>query len=172
MVEPIEEVYFNWLCAKVVDTRVPNYYDLMRILYSTEFDWLIHADRNRAQDGVELRTDFLRELNMESDPFWFDAPCSVLEMLIAFSDRACFQTDMSSRKWFWIFLNNLGIDEYRRVSRSDIRHIEEILYSFVHRTYDANGNGGILPIRRARHDQREVEIWYQFCEYLEDQGLI
>lgn len=172
MGEPIENLYFNWLCAKVLTPGNRNYYDLLYILHTTEFVWVILGDKNRAEDGCELREDFLREARLGKDPHWFDEPVSVFEVLIAFAKRASFQTDIPVRDWFWAFMNNLGLDEFRRVTDSDIPVIEEILHVFIWRTYDQNGNGGLFPMRRPKRDQREVEIWYQFCEYIEDQGLL
>lgn len=59
MGEPIEGEYFNWLCAKIRKTPAPMYNDLLQILHRTEFVWVVHGDRNRAEDGIELREDFL-----------------------------------------------------------------------------------------------------------------
>lgn len=172
MEEPIEELYFNWLCAKVLSVDVPIYLDLMRILHSTEFVWKIHADSNRYEDGLELRDDFLRVSRLEKEPVWYHEPCSVFEMLIAFSQRAHFQTDKPVKEWFWIFLQNLQLDEYRQVSDEDRPIINDILYDFVWRTYEPNGHGGMFPMRWPKEDQREVEIWHQFFEYLDEQGLL
>lgn len=171
MREPIENEYFNWLCAKVLDTNVRIYFDLMSILHRTEFIWVHPQDKNRAEDGLELRTDFLRETMSKSDSYWLNNPCSVLEMLIAFSKRASFQTDFPVRDWFWDIMRNLNLDGYRQVSISDAEDIEQVLHFFVSRTYDRSGQGGMFPMRRPMIDQREVEIWYQFMEYLEDRGL-
>lgn len=172
MEEPIEELYFNWLCAKVLSVEVPIYWDLMRILYKTEFVWKVPGDRNRYEDGLELRDDFLRVSSFENETEWYNTPCSLLEMFISFAQRAQFQTDKPVRDWFWIFMQNLELDEYRQVSRDDIPVIDDILYDFVWRTYDSNGYGGMFPMRWPKRDQTEVEIWYQFCDYLEDQGLM
>lgn len=172
MREPIEAEYFNWLCAKVLTTSGTSYHDLLRILYQTEFSWEVQGDKNRADDGCELRYEFLNASGWDPDPHWFDEPCSVLEMLIAFANRAAFQTDMPPQGWFWEFLENLDLAEHRHVSARDIPRIQEILLIFVSRTYDSSGYGGMFPLRKPQKDQREVEIWYQFCEYLEDRGLI
>lgn len=172
MREPIENEYFNWLCAKVLSTSGNMYVDLMRILHKTPFVWFIPGDKNRADDGNELKTYFLNESGWENDPEWFSEPCSVLEMLIAFANRASFQTDIPSRDWFWEFMINLQLDECRRVEESSEPVIEEILNTFVWRTYMPNGRGGIFPMNHPSRDQREVEIWYQFCDYLEDRGLV
>src|SRR5688572_21362138 len=114
MDEPIEELYFNWLCAKVTSPHINNYYDLLRILHRTEFVWFISGDRNRKEDGLELRDYFLNESGYEKDPLWYNELCSVLEVLIAFAQRAAFQTDILAKNWFWIFMENLKLNEYRQ----------------------------------------------------------
>lgn len=171
MGEPLESVYFEWLCAKVVDLPIHVYYDFLRILYRTEFVWIIHGDKNRRDDGLELRQYFINESGFEREMVWFNEPCSLLELLIAFADRASFQTDIPKRDWFWRFMTNLNLDCYRQLSNGDQSVIEDILYTFVWRTYDECGNGNIIPVRHPKKNQKEVELWYQLCEYLEEQGL-
>ena len=172
MSEPIEGDYFNWLCAKVLKPGVRQYRDLLKILYSTEFVWIIPGDRNREEDGIELRQYFLNETGWIIDDGWYNEPCSVFEMLIAFSQRASFQTDIPTDVWFWEFMDNLDLRDYRHVNHSIIPLIDEILHDFVWRTYDPSGLGGICPLRMKRRDMRKVEIWYQFCEYLDDRAMI
>lgn len=172
MWEPIENEYFNWLCAKVLQTSGNMHVGLLRVLHNTPFVWLIPGDRNRVEDGCELRVYFLRASSWERDDSWYNQPCSVLEMLIGFADRAAFQTDIPLQDWFWTFLTNLKLEEYRRVTTADKPRIDEILNTFIWRTYDRNGYGGMFPMRWPKHDQRKVEIWYQFCAYLEDRGLV
>ena len=174
MIEPIEieNEYFNWLCAKVLDTHVNNYYDLMRILYTTEFVWLVSGDRHRAEEGLELRLDFRQETYNEADLLWENQPVSVLEIFISFAQRASFQTDMPVKKWFWIIMENLLLDQFRQISDSDLLIIHDILDTFIWRTYDAHGYGGMFPLPHTPYDQREVEIWYQFSEYVIDQGYL
>lgn len=171
MGEPIENLYFNWLCAKVLSKQVPIYYDLLKILHKTEFVWVVPADRHRAAEGIDLRLDFLRESNQCGDSEWDTAPCSFLEFLIAFSKRAAFQTDTQTRAWFWEFMENLKLDEYRQVSDRDEYVVKDILDTFLWRHYTSKGYGGMFPISRTQHDQRDIEIWYQFSEYLIDRGF-
>lgn len=171
MREPIENEYFNWLCAKVLEVGANNFYDLLRILHTTEFVWVVPADRHRARDGVELREDFAMEVGIERDLEWEMAPCSMLEFFIAFAKRASFQTDMPVKDWFWEFLVNLKLDGYSRVFDSDRPVIEDILYNFIWRQYDPSGDGGMFPMMQTRNDQRKIEIWYQFSEYVQDRGL-
>jgi hypothetical protein len=176
MNEPIEDVYFNWLYTKVASVDVPTpsltYWTLLRDLHATEFPWLVSGDDNRCLDGVELRREFNREVLIDYDPPWMMMGCSVLEMLIAFSRRAEFTTDISAREWFWIFLDNLGLKEQNDAQQNISEYVAVVLDRFIWRTYRPDGSGGMFPLRYPERDQREVEIWYQFCEYLVDQELV
>lgn len=172
MLEPIENEYFNWLCDKVQDRHNHNYNALLRILHRTEFVWVVPADKNRAEDGIELRTRFVEECGIDPDIHWGALPCSIFEMILAFCDRASFQTDIPVKVWFWEIINNLRLDEFRLVFNGEHFQIEDILYNFIWRQYSPNGYGGMFPLSRTENDQREVEIWYQFCEYVEDRGIL
>lgn len=172
MTEPIENLYFNWLCAKVirVDHPTPSltYWNLFRQLHNTEFAWILSGDDNRAEDGVELRTEFLTLTRYPYHEGWESIGCSVFEMLIAFACRAQFNAGETQQYWFWEFLNNLGLSAANDASEMPESDIDEILYTFIWRLYDKRGRGGMFPMDKSRQDQRKVEIWYQFCEYLVD----
>jgi hypothetical protein len=174
MAEPIDNAYFNWLRAKVLahDTPPYLYLDLLKILYRTEFVWFLIGDKNRIDDGLELRIHFLNAAGVNQDAYWFESPCSVLEVLIAFAERASFDTDMPVKDWFWIFMTNLNLDGYSGVlTPSDEDTINQILETLILRTYDHSGYGGLFPLREPRENQRNLEIWIQFNRYLDDQGL-
>jgi len=176
MEEPLESLYFQWLCAKVIYVRNPTpsltYWKLLRILYRTEFVWLLSGDDNRAADGIELRTEFLLEGDIPDNPEWRGIGCSILEMFIGFSRRAEFTTAVPARDWFWEFLENLGLKEFNDGSEFDPREVEAILDQFIWRTYNRKGEGGIFPMDSPNGDQRQIEIWYQFCDYLVDQDRL
>ena len=173
MNEPIEDVYFNWLYQKVASVENPTpsltYWTLLRDLHSTEFVWLISGDDNRCEDGLDLRREFYRTVMIDADIPWMNLGCSVLEMLSAFGRRAEFDTNLSSRQWFWVFLENLGLKDFNDAHPNITRHVDAVLQRLIWRTYQPNGHGGLFPLRSPQHDQRGVEIWYQFCEYLVDQ---
>lgn len=173
MDEPLESVYFSWLCAKVNRVEVPTpsltYWKLFRALFSTEFVWLISGDDNRVEDGLELRQDFLVECGLPEDTDLGLMGCSIFEMLIAFSRRAEFNAGESSAFWFWRMLENLDLAKENDASTTPPVIIERILYDFVWRNYDEFGNGGLFPLSRPQEDQRPVEVFYQFCAYLVDQ---
>lgn len=172
MNEPLENLYFNWLCAKVIYLENPTpsltYWNLFKQLYKTEYVWLISGDDNRAEDGLELREEFLIESDMPNDPAWRNIGCSIFEMLIAFSRRTQFMTGDTSQFWFWHFIENLGLIEANDASDITSDEIETVLSNFVWRSYSLKGYGGMFPMNDPPEDQRKVEIWYQFCEYLID----
>lgn len=170
MEEPIEELYFDWLCDQVIPTDTTNYRDLLRILYSTEFVYEISGDENRAADGVELREDFSIEFGIKLPSSFNKIGCSIFEMLWALAKRAEFQTSNTAREWFWEFITNLYLGEFRRLPEDGSRAINEILNDFVWRRYLPNGDGGLFPIRWPKDDQRQIQLWDQFFEYIEDQG--
>lgn len=169
--EPIEAGYFNWLCAQVMDEEHLEYIPLLEVLFNTEFIWVIQADQHRAADGFELRQTYLKELGGEYSNLPSNGPTSVLEVLISFSQRAEFQTDHPASSWFWIFVSNLSLDQFKRLVETDRKVVDEILYNFIWRIYEPDGTGGLFPMHKTKKDQRDIELWYQFCEYLEDQGL-
>lgn len=176
MPEPIDDVYLNWLYSKVstgnVQTPSSSYWKLLRDLHSIEFVWLVIGDDNRAEDGLDLRKAFINQSHIEVDPGWMHLGCSVLEMLVAFSRVAEFETDRPAQEWFWEFIDNLGLTKFNDARTGSSQRVTEIIDRFVWRTYRPDGKGGLFPLRHPEHDQRKVEIWYQFCEYLVDHDLL
>ena len=175
MNEPLENEYFRWLCAKVIQNKQPStpsltYWKLLNLLHSTEFAWIVLGDDNRAADGRELRSDFAFECKIKLPSEWNLMGCSVLEMLIAFSRRAEFDTDVPAHDWFWEFIENLNI-KYSD-AEFDKGLIEDALTVFLWRNYNKNGRGGLFPMDNPQEDQRSVEIWYQFAQYLVDQDRL
>lgn len=178
MDEPIEDLYFNWLYTKVAyrpnTTPSNRYHSLLYFLHRTEFVWRVSGDDNRAEDGRALRIEFLNETRIDTDEPLVDLECSVLEMMIAFSRRAAFQTDMELEEWFWIMIDNLGLSDLPDSAfngGAETAIVGPIMEDLVWRRYESNGRGGLFPLRNPDEDQRDVEIWYQFCEYLVDQGI-
>lgn len=172
----IDDRYFEWLYEKIaaVSNRNParSYWQLARQLYETEFTYFVSNDDNRAGDGQELRIEFLADNDLdESDHNWLALECSVLEMLIALSRRAAFETDEEPIEWFWRLLDNVGLrditDEVFDPEASNF--IEETISRILKREYDRNGNGGLFPLKKTRYDQRKIELWYQLSSYILEQ---
>lgn len=172
----IKKKYFEWLAHKVkLYSRKSNrdYWLLCAVLHKTEFTWVIPLDENRANDGKDLRLQFMEEMRIDGLSS-LNGPCSVFEMLIALMDRFEFHMPDSDDKdrpsvWFWEMIYNLGLGIYTDdvyVEADDREDIDLILDNFLSRTYAKDGTGGLFPLRNPEKNQQKVEIWYQLSAYL------
>lgn len=172
MSRPLDDLYFEWLYSQtcVVRNRNPrtSYWNLNRLLFSTEFVWIVDHDRNRMDDGLELRDEFLIETGFDLEPDWRELGCSVLEMLIALARRAAFQTGRDQVYWFGEFLHNLGLEGFNdsRWTKGVEETSSEVIENFVYRNYESHGAGGVFPLRHPHIDQTKLELWYQMAEYI------
>lgn len=171
----LEDAYFEWLYSQIGPLKNTNpsrnYWQLCRKLHSTEFIWFVPNDDNRVEDGKELRVMFLKSTRRSlNDPrnVFDDIGCSMFEMLVALAKLAAFESDRTVTEWFWRFMHNLALDRYSDdlYEISIDEEVEEVCERINERTYSRNGDGGLFPLRRAREDQREVELWYQMSSYL------
>lgn len=154
--------YFKSICQIVYDDRYgQSYRKLFEYLYSRDFYWSVLMDRNRAIDGIDLRSRY------GCDNDLLDEPCSVLEMLIALSARienqimSDYDSGDRTSQWFWKMLTNLGLN------RMDDDNFNEetadwLLSRFLNREYEYDGSGGgLFVLDNPFEDLREVEIWVQ-----------
>lgn len=161
--------YFDWLLEKVDFNHNghSHYEELLRYLNSVEFTSRIPKDENRTIDGLNLRDDFMDERNING---YIEGPCSVLEMLVAFSIRI--ELDITGEpgeddlsRWFWVMLKNLGLLKYDD-DNFDLEEVENIVKIFLERKYFRDGRGGLFPLFHPKTNQRETELWYQMQRYL------
>jgi hypothetical protein len=169
----LDERYFNWLYRQVcsVKTRNPSrtYRNLLYILQTNQFVWLIPNDDNRAEDGKYLRYEFLEDEGIDlkrRDDYWMNLGCSFLEFLVALSRRLAFETAKSVDDCFFELLENLDLKQFNDRIPIDKAYIESVLERVNWRTYEYNGGGGLFPLVYPERDQREVEIWYQLSAYI------
>lgn len=170
--QPLDERYFTWLYSQIAleSNRNParSFWLLCEQLHKTPFEYFVANDHNRAWDGRALREEFMDLEGLDYDLDWMDLDCSFLEMFIALSRRASYQTGMEPYEWFWHILKNLELHKYTDEKYHDgIRlGIAVVLDGINRRTYEPSGRGGLFPLKHASEDQREVEIWYQMAAYL------
>lgn len=178
MYEHLNDMYFGWLCRKVVPDPIPgldqpSYDTLFKVLFGTEFVWLLAGDDNRAEDGKELRREFLIAGHFPDDIEWRTMiPASVFEVLYAFARRCEFNSDMPAHEWFWEMLNNLRIGQATDDSQISAYEIEEVLEYFMWRHYQPDGDGGLFPLDHPHRDQTDIELWDQFGDYMVDKNRL
>ena len=177
----VEQDYFHWLCDLVhVEQEERSYWLLAKDLHRSEFYALIQRDENRMYDGLELREDYLSSIGYP-DYVELLGECSVFEMMIAVARPIDFQTTDPYRGenfdrttyWFWQMIENLGLTEfsddvYMELDGIDV--VDNVVKTLVERQYEADGSGGLFPLRYPSGDQRDVEIWYQMSAYLNERN--
>jgi hypothetical protein len=160
------EVYLGWLESQVgVDQQSRSYSDLIKLLGSKEFVWLVPHDNNRMADGLDVRQEFYNETRLTGDL----GPVSVLEILVALSRRLAFIAGGAAPGWAWQLLCNLELNKSADpIGPRKGARVDEILETLIWRTYSSDGQGGFFPLAWPEHDQRDVELWYQM-EYYADE---
>lgn len=166
--------YYQWLLEKIDGYKEPyyNYSLLLHKLHSLPFIWSIERDGNRATDGKRLRWEYMDENGIPEGAYKEGVACSVLEMLISL----CIRCDLEIigeagvdqvAKWFWIMIDNLDLS---RCTDDNFNgdYVEQQIGIWLDRVFSRNGKGSPFPLKKARHDQRKVEIWLQMCGYLSE----
>ena len=138
--ETLRKLYYDWLTEQIeFEDKVNLYEHLLMYLFDTEFVWLaqVPLDENRYIDGLDLRKYYAKLLGPEDgELFLYDmslAPCSMLEMLIAFADRLTQIVDLSKEAFFWMFIDNLGLG-WATEYDFDIDIVSEIVRDFMYGT--------------------------------------
>lgn len=174
MRRPLDDEYVGWLYRTFSPAGlvkpVRTYWKLFAALHRKEFIWLVPNDDNRAEDGQLLRTDFIEEVCADAavNQDWLHLGCSMLELIAALSYRLAFMAEGEPRVWFWEMIKNVGLTRYSdRLASIREDDVEEILDDIIWRRYLPDGTGGLFPLQETENDQREVELWYQISEYVQ-----
>lgn len=170
--------YYDSLLNEIdLDDRVLMYEYLLERLYETEFIWLenIPLDHNRAVDGCELRSDYIRRIKSsggfgktfgQDDIDIFkqvmnEKPCSLLEMLVAFAKRLSLIMDFSAPNWFWMFIDNLGIG-WAVNGEFDIDIVDSVLSDFMYgKCSVVGGNPPVLFPCDEVYQNLDKDLYYQ-----------
>ena len=169
--------YFEWLYNLACKDRYSkhvSYRTLLKRLHEREFIFSVKGDKNRAEDGVDLRYRFAYQYSSPAAAeTYLDMPCSVLEMILALAIR-CEETIMDdpsfgdrTGQWFWGMITNLGLGAMYDDPMYDYEFVDYVIDRFLDRDYEPNGEGGLFTVRNCDCDLRDVEIWYQMCWYLD-----
>ena len=182
----LNKEYFEWLCDWVCRRDCPqdiSYMNLLVRLHNTDFEYTHPNDKNRADDGIDLRYRFAlyyeKGYSVDFITDMLDGPCSVFEMLIALAIR-CDENIMDAptkgnriEQWFWMMIVNLDLGGMYG-DLFDEEYVDFVIRKFLDRKYEPDGRGGLFRIRNCKYDLREVGIWRQLCWYLdtiEDNGV-
>jgi len=170
----LDERYLTFLVRQVEPVTNLNplrtHWLLLAEMYKREFTWFVPNVDNRLLDGVALREQLIDEEEGGDVPgYWLAEPCSFLEMLIALSVRVAYvSAPLEPDYWFWRMIDNLQLRSYVDDAYDDNVRMDilDAMDRIVDRTYQADGNGGLFPLSNPIGDQRQIELWYQFQQYL------
>ena len=164
------DAYFEWLVER---TGCETYRGLLDILFHIPFWYSIAMDANRAEDGLYLRVLYGDQHDCTIEHL--AGSCSVLEFLIALSDRVDQLTsyEHDPAYWFSYFLNNTKLDKYTDEYFDthilyDIEcDVDDRLHILLDHRYRYDGsNGGLFVCHKPEHDMRRVEVWWQMQYWL------
>lgn len=174
--------YFRWLKDKI---DAPNEYGmLLSTLHRIPYVYFIGNDSNRAVDGMDLRYSFMSDNNlMNTDYIYnvFKKPCSFFEMCIGLSDRMDFMLyrpaeGSRAHLFFWEMMDNLGLKSYTNANISSGKLSTDDIFRIVDmvnmRTYGFDGKGGLFPLQHTMSDQRDIELWDQMSEYVNEKYMV
>ena len=180
----IEYLYYEWLLTRLDPGGVrEGVAYLCSLLHNCVFRRRVGNDVNRAQDGANLRKEFLEQMeDADFDPritnALLDMECTWLEMLVALAIGLDYIYDGGVEEQFIELVDNMGFDPILSVggpSRSEMmeeydQRLVDVVTSNVDRNlFDENGVGGLFPLHKQDHpDQRGVEIWDQHAAYFRE----
>lgn len=167
----LDSYYLLWLYTQIDDKsgfQSADYTRLMTAMHSVEFTYSIEFDDNRAEDGKQLRRDFMLDKNVDHVPeMWLQMSCSFLEMVIALADRMARMLDHPLGVCFWRLMENLGFADQNN-DMFDSLYVEDKIFNVIDRNYEYNGEGGLFPLEEPLGDQTDVELLYQLYSYIRE----
>ena len=181
--DALNETYIQWLYSKVGshDKEYSHYWRVIRRLYRKEFYFVVPNDANRYEDGLFLRTMFADEYGYNWDDItkiFYDKPCTVLEMMVAFARRidsdVMWDPEKGDRSafWFWQMLQNAGLDMKRfcdeHFDKECLIELENMINRVISRHYNRSGEGGFFPIFHTRKNFQRMELWYQMQYWMDE----
>ena len=160
--------YFDWLIDLV---NADDILRLCEIMDGLDFTWTIPLDENIMYHAFDLREMYSDETGRDSGRQMVS--CSLFEAIVGLAFRCDIDVMYEPRighrysVWFHFFLENL-FDGHLRTAEEEASEEEiiDICVRFMNRDYDADGYGGMFPIRKDKRDQRRVHLWLQMNMWL------
>lgn len=178
--------YFDWMTFLISDGHSnanpdESYIFLMKSMHRIPFVSMVLGDENRRHDGTYLRTRYMDELDVTLPLHIRRQQCSMLEMLVALSERMYFLQAVediwdSPRDTFEELIANLGLGDLTDSAFVDSRLSLSVVFEKIenacarvnNQEYARSGEGGLFPLRNPEpgYDAVNTEIWYQMQAYL------
>ena len=172
--------YIEWLVKDklgLTDKEWKNYNFLCNSLAKIEFIAIHPLDENRAEDGMELRSQFSDETGLYLDgSSGLTVKCSMLELIAALAikveNRIMRNISIGDRtsKWFFVMIDNMGFTKMTnnnwKYDYEDI--VRKTCETIINRDYGSNGVGGLFPLKNDSKNWTNEEIWVQCMAFLRE----
>lgn len=168
------EHYNKWLYD--MSFKSDEYTAVFDILNHIPFIWSVANDDNRADDGLRLRREYLFEYGAKKEHYdWDLSECSFIEMLIGNAKAFSLLMDKDLPTSVMRLMRNTRLSEYTNSKQRHRPHafeleVTEIANTINHREYDYDGSGGLYPLNDPPKDQRNIEIYAQMNQYINEYG--
>lgn len=168
--------YYSGLVQQAFATkqRQAMYEGVLRVLYDIPFYSTFPLDENRAGDASVYRQyeRYMQDKKAHGIPSewldaWENATPSVLEVLIAISERWS-QTFLQPVPFYFNHLfRNLGCHNFRgaNLRPSEVEAIRWTVDNWLNRQIERNGDGSPFPVKSKDVDMRMLDIWKQMNAY-------
>lgn len=171
-----KEQYFQYLKSLVGEVwEGKSYSILLRLLFQSEFYWLVDMDENRAMDGKNLRWEFARSFSKEERDLIseeLEGPARDLEVIIGVAKRMdddLWNGENRERIWFWELISNLNLAKFYNVCENfpvSICKFFHQMKKWHDRDFGKNGEGSLFPCKNFSKNGKNAEIWLQMRTYL------
>lgn len=171
--------YFCWVVNNVYNREVSHEYDaLMKYIFQKKYEYDNWYDENRKSDGLSMRRDWFREnegfdISERDKKFRDTAPCSWLEMFVAFAMRIeslKADPDVGDRtpQWFWLMMTSLGLSKMTN-AKFNPKEANKILHTLAYHEFNEDGSGGgLFVIHDPTKNMKTSDLWYQMQYYLSE----
>lgn len=180
--EELKEKYFNWLFRTVYKYDSGDLEDnfsfvkLAMELFDIQFQVSYPMDENRISDGIYLRYEFGIDKGYDDRIITCcldDVPCSVFEVMVGLAKRCESQIMSDSEygdrtsQWYNEMVVSLGLGGMYNMN-FDVKRVHEVCNKMMNHEYEPNGKGGLFTVRHPDRDMRNLELWAQMCDHLNE----
>lgn len=165
--------YFKWLVEQIDDRDRDDMLPVLSYLFKKEYVWYTDLNATQAMNGVELRDTFASEFGMDSEKAKEERPCSVLELLVSLARTVEYDVygqpgEEEPSRWFWEWLDNLGIDERCTGKGYSKDYLDQCIDDWLEGDITAKGKRSPFPIKRRGVDMRRKTHWQQCMAYVNE----
>lgn len=170
-----KNAYLQWLIKR---SGAFMYEYLFEYLFAIPFDSPIRRDKNRAEDGKNLRFIYQSDTNRYSGLSKSQDPCTVLEFLIVLAEATNELTGFSksTRYWLQMFFDNTDLARFDDNFWTDghknetvpiwqepiLQEVSIKVDRLLQRHYHPDGTGGgLFHIINPEIDMAKTEYWQQ-----------